>query len=128
MPLPSPATADGAIIGRLSARVNSKAMESKKLPEKPKVGMVRQVPTRSRMLDKVGTYYKRNHENPIALSDSLIGISSSRLLSHMKEVGIPKAFGRLSPHVVPMHREERNEFSESLSKGIGIAKSLLIMH
>ena len=48
------------------------------------------------------------------LSDSLIGRSSSRLLSHMKVVGIPKAFGRLFRLVVPIHREERDDSSESL--------------
>ena len=82
--------------------------------------MVRQVPTRSSpdgSGDKVGTHHERRYENPFALSDSLIGISSSRLLSHMKVVGIPKAFGRLFRLVVPIHREERDDSSESLSKG-----------
>ena len=35
----------------------------------------------------------------------------------MKVVGIPKAFGRLFRLVVPIHREERDDSSESLSKG-----------
>ena len=89
----------------------------------PKVNlrlMVRQVPTRSspdESGDKFGTHHERKYENPFALSDSLIGISSSRLLSHMKVVGIPKAFGRLFRLVAPMHREERDDSSESLSKG-----------
>ena len=80
----------------------------------------------SRCIGRNGTTPRRacrsaHHEGkfkiPFPLSDSSIGISSSRLLLLMKVVGIPKAFGRLSRHIVPIHREERCESSESLSKG-----------
>ena len=73
---------------------------------------------------------RREHQ-PFALCDSLIGIFSSRLLSHMKVGGIPKAFGRLFRLVVPIHREERDDSSERLSNGLGsrhCKTGLLIMH
>ena len=59
--------------------------------------VVRQVPTQSRMLDKVGTHHERKYENPFALSDSLIGISSDS--SDLSE------------------SSERDDSSESISKG-----------
>ena len=101
--------------------------------------VVREVPTQSRMLDKVGTHHERRFNIPFVLSDSLSVIYSSRLLYSVKVVGTPKAFGGLFRLVGPRirtpktkstisgpacpdtsgtsHREERDESSESLSKG-----------